>query len=348
MKLKLAIMAACGIVGGAAAWIDQPAAAAPMLRDVGARVQEAPQDEARVQELRAELERLEKRRAEIRAELRDLGAARRDLGARRWPRLDHDVFAELQRTMESLRENLEHHAVAPPQLRLKLRAPGLDGQAFAAEQGKSVAIRVGPDGRVFVTVTETGEDGAVQEQTYEAESMEAFREEHPELAEKFGIGDGLRLFRFGEDGQDFELGFGLDFGGNDALRRLMEPFARGHAPRGPVPPALAPLLSSGERLGVHVQAAPGARGLALGFAEGEGLQVLRVEEGSLAQRLGVRAGDVVVSIDGRRIAGVDDVAGALRDLRPDDEVRVEVEREGAGIIMLRAKKTEVLRETKRI
>jgi Do/DeqQ family serine protease len=49
----------------------------------------------------------------------------------------------------------------------------------------------------------------------------------------------------------------------------------------------------------------------LGIDETEGVAILSVRNGSIAQRLGFQPGDVIVSIGGKRIATVDDAATAL-------------------------------------
>ena len=50
--------------------------------------------------------------------------------------------------------------------------------------------------------------------------------------------------------------------------------------------------------------------------------------GGPAQRAGLRAGDVVVSVDGREVSEPGDVSDALDGNEPGDSVEVEVERDG--------------------
>ena len=64
-------------------------------------------------------------------------------------------------------------------------------------------------------------------------------------------------------------------------------------------------------------------------AEGNGGAVVReATAGGPAARAGLRAGDVIVSVDGERIGDPDDVAAAIRDRRPGESVDVEVRRDG--------------------
>ncbi len=55
-----------------------------------------------------------------------------------------------------------------------------------------------------------------------------------------------------------------------------------------------------------------------------GLVVVRVFPGSLAERLGLEQYDILLSLNGRRIAGAGDVRTALGALQRGDEVRAVV------------------------
>ena len=69
--------------------------------------------------------------------------------------------------------------------------------------------------------------------------------------------------------------------------------------------------------------------LGLSTAEANGGAVVReATAGGPAARAGVRAGDVIVAVGGRRIADPDDVAAAIQDRRPGDSVEVELRRGG--------------------
>ncbi len=89
------------------------------------------------------------------------------------------------------------------------------------------------------------------------------------------------------------------------------------APRSPAPPQ-APAMSKsptfGGRLGV------GAR------RHDDGLQVVRVEPGSLADDLDLRAGDIVTTINGTTVEAPEDVQDALE--RSRDRVEIQLLRDG--------------------
>ncbi len=71
-----------------------------------------------------------------------------------------------------------------------------------------------------------------------------------------------------------------------------------------------------DRLGVYLTATDGAAGVPL--------TVQSVQHGSLAAALGVRAGDELVELDGRRLTTREDIAGALRARGVGDELRLIV------------------------
>ncbi len=82
-----------------------------------------------------------------------------------------------------------------------------------------------------------------------------------------------------------------------------------------------PRLSRGERIErpfLGVASAPHAGGAEVG----------EVTPGGPADEAGLRAGDVIVSIDGRSVRDPEDVADAVSDHEPGDRVEVVVERDG--------------------
>lgn len=232
---------------------------------------------------------------------------------------------DLQRQMDEMRKQFE-------QMERGFGGPGPGFRMRGGPMGQGVQIQVGPDG-VRVEVQEQGEDGKTKPKVYEAESMEAFREKYPEVAERY----------FPEDG-----GFGFrSFG-----RGLFEDTDRDGLPDARVPgfrpiplepievvpePDIVAPPPEGERLGVYLgDLAPAVREF-LEIPPGRGILVEEVEEGSLAAALGIRAKDVVVKIGDREIDGAGDVRTALRAIPKGEEVAVVVNRRGK-VLTLTAKK----------
>jgi S1-C subfamily serine protease len=61
---------------------------------------------------------------------------------------------------------------------------------------------------------------------------------------------------------------------------------------------------------------------------GGGFQLVRVHPGSFVSRVGLRAGDVILRVDGRPINRLEDAAAAYAWLRVTDRFTVDVLREG--------------------
>jgi putative serine protease PepD len=70
-------------------------------------------------------------------------------------------------------------------------------------------------------------------------------------------------------------------------------------------------------------------GLQTTEAPNGGAQVAEATSGGPAERAGLRAGDVVVEVDGEQVSTPDDVASAIDDDKPGDRVDVKVQRGGS-------------------
>ncbi len=93
-----------------------------------------------------------------------------------------------------------------------------------------------------------------------------------------------------------------------------------------VHPGPSPLRPNAPRLGIGVQDLTPQ--LADYFRTKEGVLVSSVEDGSPASKAGVKAGDIITSVDGRAVAHREDVPGAVRGKRAGDEVTLGVVRDG--------------------
>jgi S1-C subfamily serine protease len=100
-----------------------------------------------------------------------------------------------------------------------------------------------------------------------------------------------------------------------------------HAPAKPLIPGLSGVPNAnGARpmLGISCKPVTNEEAEALGFDDTHGLSVASVVPGSLAERLGIRAGDVVAELDGVELTDSSDVQKVLRDRKPTDELRATV------------------------
>jgi S1-C subfamily serine protease len=61
----------------------------------------------------------------------------------------------------------------------------------------------------------------------------------------------------------------------------------------------------------------------------EGVLVLRVEQGSPADRAGIRPGDVITAVDGAAVSSLESFLGQLRRRDPGDRIGLTVVRDGS-------------------
>jgi len=138
----------------------------------------------------------------------------------------------------------------------------------------------------------------------EAESVESFVKDHKELAQKFGIS---------EEGIDY-AGSRVSFKGPGtpfALPRFTLPQRPGRVPPPPVPvpseePETTPVAGA---LLAPVDESLRAQ---LEIPDGQGAVVTKVTAGGLADTLGLRKNDVLLEVDGRKIAAPDAAKGLIR------------------------------------
>ncbi|MBI5853432.1 MAG: PDZ domain-containing protein [Planctomycetes bacterium] len=230
------------------------------------------------------------------------------------------AFEDLERHMEELRAQIDEMQRAWPR----------DGLTpFGGLQPGSIArgtqIQISPDG-VRVEIEEPKEGGGTERKVYEAPGMDSFRKEHPEVAKKvFGEGG---FFRWHGNDLPFDVQTPqLDlFRGGRAVPWTITP--------GPVAPAepVAP-PAPGEKLGVFVGILEPAVRKFLGIEGETGILVDSVEDGSLAQALGIEPRDVVVAIGDSAIRGPADVRAALRSIEKGSLVKVTVNRLGKTVTL---------------
>lgn len=174
----------------------------------------------------------------------------------------------------------------------------LDQAQPGSSQSESFRMESGPDG-VRVEVTEQQGD-ETSTTTYEADSIEELYELHPELRGKVSIGTAPP-------------------GWDSGFRDLLDGF---RARRGFVP-GLSGAIPT-DKLGVMMREPGNWSASVEGLEPGTGLFVERVFPGTLADALGVRPGDILVSLDGRPLRSGDDVLAALSERGHSDRVVLEV------------------------
>src|SRR4029079_2173219 len=95
---------------------------------------------------------------------------------------------------------------------------------------------------------------------------------------------------------------------------------------------IGPLIHTGRvargRLGVAIQPVDAALGKALGLDGSKGALVADVESGGPADRAGLKAGDVIITLDGTPVPGSDDLPRMVARHAPGSKAKLEISRNG--------------------
>ena len=219
------------------------------------------------------------------------------------------MFGELRADWDSMLEKLPHPSSGNWQ--------GFDGS-------KSMTLQSGPDG-VTCKITEDV-DGQETTREYKAKTIEELLAANPELRSRIG-GDGAQVWTFPDGGFQGRMRK-LRPGGSGV--HVLPPSQRDGTLFGGVTPATPPstMGKPGEvrtdRLGIYCEVVGDEEAEELGLDGGHGLRVESTEPGSIASVLGLRAGDVVVEMNGTTIHSPEDVQKVLADREEDAELGVVV------------------------
>jgi serine protease Do len=83
-------------------------------------------------------------------------------------------------------------------------------------------------------------------------------------------------------------------------------------------------FSSGSRIGVKIQDLTEQLGAYFGVTDGEGVLIIEVEEDMPAQKAGLKAGDVIVEVDGKKIEDSGELISAISQKEKGDKVNIKV------------------------
>ena len=210
---------------------------------------------------------------------------------------------------------------------------------------QGTVLQIGPDGKVHVEITERNEKGEEERKVYDAPDMQSFQLQYPDVLKKNGLYLGFnewpRTLR-GFNGQGWQ-GFQLEPG--QGLRPFGQLWQGGQDDLfTPATPAPAPV---GKRLGIVVHQIPAELREHLDLAADTGLMVESVQEGSLAESLGLQRGDIVVQIESTPIGSSMDVQKVLGGIEAGKQVEVKFLRKGKEM-RAKATKTEAVEEPKKL
>jgi hypothetical protein len=195
------------------------------------------------------------------------------------------------------------------QLDIELGSSGTRYQ-FQRQDGDTTtefALEIDGEGAVEAVMTRTDSEGDVERSTYNAPSLEEFKQKYPEVAEEFDL-DGFRIsFRIPDMFGSRHNGLGL------RLERAPFGFER---------------KFDRKVLGVYTQTAGAPLRAQLGLEADEGLVVSETGKGTFADKIGIKPMDVIVSVNGKKIGAADHIRAALAPVKEGDPVAVEVVRKG--------------------
>jgi len=202
---------------------------------------------------------------------------------------------------------------------------------FGHDSDRSMEMRVGPDG-VTIEITETNGDGESETKRYQAPDMESLREKYPEVAQRYlDGGSGGTTFRFWSDGSPFK---GMEMPDMPEFERMEMPdmpeFDRMMPGQMPMPFGEMP-GRQGPMLGVMVSELDEEALSELGIDHEQAMEVQQVLPGSLAERLGIAEGDVLLEVNGDPVGSPADVSRALAEA--GDDLRVDVHRDGEAVTL---------------
>jgi len=101
-------------------------------------------------------------------------------------------------------------------------------------------------------------------------------------------------------------------------------------------------------LGISAESLSGQLGTYFGAPDGEGVLIREVNSDSPAEKAGLKAGDVIIKIDGERVKTVSEMQAKLRTKREAKTVQVSVVRRGAETtVTVEPNKPETRRATPR-
>ena len=214
--------------------------------------------------------------------------------------IDFDDFAQRFEDLDSMFGDLR--AQWDDMLR---SMPAPSGGASSSET--SISLQSGPDG-VSCTITEKV-DGKDETKTYEAKSMDELLEAHPELRDRLGGDDAVRVYGLGPRAWTMPSLPDRFFRAPSRSKLHVEPFLT--TPKGHGEPRT-------DVLGIDCMQAD------------EGLAVEGVHENTIASLIGLREGDVVVEINGTQIRERGDVKRVLSERASDADVSVVVVGKGGA------------------
>ncbi len=209
---------------------------------------------------------------------------------------------------------------------------------------KSFRFSTDPSGKVNVTITEL-KDGKKVTKTYSADSIEEFKEKHPEIAKEYGINENRTVIEFPEIEiddiwEDFSKSWGRRWDGfekqmrevDEMLKRLEQRNGKRLNEWGTLPDLRQPIRPEFPKttadFGVQVEFIEPALRSQLNLADDVGVLVKNVEENSAGVRIGLKQWDVVLEINGESIKTIWEFRRLLKEALKQKKLEIQIIRQG--------------------
>ncbi len=219
---------------------------------------------------------------------------------------DHD-FPRIETDIQKLLEDFNRETGS---LSIRVGEPGGHYQFMRTENGESYSfsLDIAPNGTVTARKESTDAEGNKKTEEYKADSLDEFKKKYPEVSKDFDL-----------DGFSIEIDF---------------PKVLGKGPRGlglkldRAPFGFERKFYGKKVLGVYLDPVSDILRLHLGLDKDEGVVVKETAKGSFAEKVGIKAMDILTAINGSKVKDADDIRRVLSKIEKDDAVVVDVVRCG--------------------
>lgn len=88
-----------------------------------------------------------------------------------------------------------------------------------------------------------------------------------------------------------------------------------------------------DELGVAIEKVPASAAEQMGLKEGEGVQIKDLQGDGVGARMGLRAGDVILEVDGKAVATAADFNKAVKEAKENKVIRLKIQRGSAKVFL---------------
>ncbi len=98
-------------------------------------------------------------------------------------------------------------------------------------------------------------------------------------------------------------------------------------------PKQTPALETSSELGIDIESVPSASAESLGLKEGEGVRIKDMKSDGTGAKMGLRAGDIILEVDGKTVTDVSAFNAAVATAKANKVIRLKVQRNRAVLFL---------------